>query len=82
MDELNPNHPTTKLLRDEWHKIAALLMLKSGEHHVVVTSDDIHQLMEVGANITVQELHDGLHIRLVDDATAIRLARKHGGLPS
>jgi len=32
--------------------------------------------------IAVQELSDGLHLWFVDEKTAQKLARKHGGLPT
>lgn len=78
--ELNPNHQTTQAVHDHWHKIAAIVMQKLGADHVVITADDLRRMPE-GMFVTVQELDDGLHVRFVDEATARRLAREHGGLP-
>lgn len=80
MAELNPNHQMTSAMREHWQKIAALLVHKAGGH-VVLTSEDIEG---AGADmfLTIRENHDGLHLQLVDRATAQRLAREHGGLPS
>lgn len=78
---LNPNHPTTQAMEDLWHKMAALLMVKFGTDHVVITLDDLDQL-QGGKCITVQELDDGIHLTIVDEETALRLARQHGGLPA
>jgi hypothetical protein len=82
--ELNPNHPTTTSVREQWHKLCALLMVKLGTDHVVITPNDIERLVRAGAGraIVVQELADGLHLRMVDQAEADRLAREHGGRPT
>lgn len=82
--ELNPNHPTTTVVREQWHKLCALLMAKLGTDHVVITAADIDRLVREGGGraIVVQELADGLHLRMVDPAEADRLARVHGGRPT
>ncbi len=82
MTELNPNHPTTQQLHDQWSKIAAILIRKMGTRHVVITQEDIIALSNTSSNIAVQELEDGLHLRLVDDVEARRLAAQEGGLPN
>lgn len=82
MTELNPNHPTTQAVHDHWHKIAALIMHKLDLDHVVITPDDINQLMRANSSITMQELGDGIHLRIVDRVTAEKLARENGGLPN
>lgn len=75
---LNPHHPTTISLNDQWHKIAAILVSKAGGHAVISSVD----VREMTGFIAVQELHDGLHLRVVDEETAKRLARENGGLPN
>lgn len=80
MKALNPNHPVTRMLDDQWHKLAALAVLKAGGH-VVITMEDLLAFAPGDLNITVQELPDGIHLRIVDRAEAERLARKEGGLP-
>jgi hypothetical protein len=79
--ELNPNHPVTQQVSDHWHKICALLMAKLGTDHVVITLADIAR-MEPNSAITIQELHDGLHLRIVNPEQADEIARREGGLPS
>jgi hypothetical protein len=79
--ELNPNHPTTKAVHDEWHTLAAVLMKKFGTDHVVVSLDDL-KLLTPGSGIALQELDDGLHLRIVTAEQAAALAKKHGGLPT
>lgn len=73
--ELNPNNPTTKAVHAQWHKLCALLMHKLKLDHVVITPDDLVQLIDVpgGVNITVREDIEGIHLRLVGDAQAARL---------
>lgn len=80
MVEFNPNHRVTQAMHDQWHKICALLMMKMGQKHVIITPADIENIGLESA-IAVQELPDGIHIRLVDEKTALRLAREEGGLP-
>lgn len=80
-DALNPNHPTTRALEDQWHKIAALIMHKMGIDHVVISAQDIASMGGAKA-VTAQELSDGLHFRLVDYVTGEKLARMEGGLPT
>lgn len=79
--ELNPQHPVTQAMHDHWHKIVGVLVHKLGQGHIVITLDDL-RAMPANVGITCQELTDGIHLRLVDEATAHRLARKEGGLPS
>lgn len=82
MAELNPNHPTLNNVREQWGKMAAILIHKFGLTHVVVTAADIEAFANSGlCNITIQDNLDGIHLNLVDEATANALARKEGGLP-
>lgn len=80
MSALNPNHEVTQAIAEQWHKLAAVLVQKAGGH-VVISTSDIIDLPEDSA-IVVQELHDGIHLRIVDGATARALAIAEGGLPS
>ena len=78
MNEINPNHPTTRWVSDHWHKLCALVVQQAGGH-VVISMKDL--LAMDGKAITVQELADGLHLRIVSMAEGERLAREHGGMP-
>ncbi len=84
--ELNPNHEVTTTIRDHWHKIALLLMYKSGDFHAVITTEDLEALAGIFPGdmpaITICEKDDGLHVMLVPLKEGERLAREHGGLPS
>jgi hypothetical protein len=80
--ELNPNHPVTQELREQWYKLCACLMLKFGVDTVDLTSADIEKLSSSGrANITVRPAGDVITLALVSDSEALRLARREGGLP-
>lgn len=84
--ELNPNHPVTKEVRDSWHKYLAILMLKTGNHHLVITPADVDDFLHSGFGaVTVKDGEQGdgnLHFRLVSMSEGERLAREEGGLPA
>lgn len=80
--ELNPNHEVTQKVHDHWHKFAALIMHKLGQTEVVITMDDIESLhANGGVNISVQELYEGIHLKLVGEEESKALLKQHGGLP-
>jgi hypothetical protein len=81
MPALNPNHPVTQAMNDHWHKVTALVMQKLGVRHMVISGADL-AAMPADMFMVVQELSDGIHVRFVDEATARRLARENGGLPT
>lgn len=64
----------------QWHKLAAIMMHKAGTDHVIITAADVSAIQ--GSSIVVQELADGLHVRLVDEHEGARLARQAGELPT
>lgn len=74
--ELNPQHPVTESVHDQWHKIVALLMIKHGWTKTVITHKDIEALInrKEGTNVTICEKEDGVHLELVDNKTAHLLA--------
>lgn len=87
-DEWNPNHPVTREMRDQWHKIAAILMLKFGKDDVEITTADIEQLANSNkANIVCRPSGGKagwasvLRIQLVSDEEARRLSKLAGGEP-
>jgi hypothetical protein len=76
-NERNPEHEVTQAMREHWHKVAALILFKlSPDKEVVITPDDLVRVQAAfdgGVNIVVQELDDGLHIRLVTAAEGTEL---------
>lgn len=80
---MNPNHPVTSSFREQWYKIAALLLFKSGAAEAAITVADIERFAESGiANITMRATGNIITLALVSDAEAARLARQEGGLPA
>jgi len=85
--ELNPNHRTTAAVHDMWHKIAALLVRRyvgDSDQPLVITEAELHAFAEGDRRaITIRFVDgQGIVLGLVDEASARRLARKEGGLPS
>ena len=82
--ELNPNHPVTTQVRDQWHKLLAFAMFKNGTRTLTITLADMNRFEEVlpGGCIVFQPKGDAITIRLVSAEEGERLARQQGGLPA
>ena len=82
--ELNPNHKVVRQVRDHWHKIAAMIMVKLNLKELQITRADIDKVA-AGGNVNIVldargEAQTGvMTIRIVDDKTAAELARTEGG---
>lgn len=81
--ELNPNHKVVRQAREQWHKIAALIMVKLGLTELQLTLEDVEKIAQGNVNI-VLDARGGretgvLTVRIVDDQTAEELARREGG---
>ena len=82
MSELNPNHGVTQELREQWHKLCALVLFKSGAKEIRITAEDIERFTKSGLGaITARPKGDVITLTLVSEAEGARLARKDGGLP-
>lgn len=82
MAELNPNHLVTQEFREQWYKLCAILIFKTGATSVQITSADVESFATSGrANITCRAEGDIITLALVSDASAAVLARMEGGLP-
>jgi len=80
-DELNPDHPVTRLTHDNWHKIVGVLMLKFGLTDVEILSEDVLRLGD-NEKCVVADCRGGKFvIRVMDMAEGEKLARREGGLP-
>lgn len=82
--ELNPNHPVTQEIRDQWHKLAALTLFILGTPELEITAEDIEEFSQAlgpGAAVACDARGGKLTLRLVNGAEAARLARHEGGLP-
>ena len=74
-DEINPNHPMTKQMRENWHKIVALLLMKltAGEG-ATITTQDLQRLAARDVAVAVKDTPEGLNVFIVDTEEARRLA--------
>ncbi|MGB8422205.1 hypothetical protein [Paraburkholderia sp.] len=85
MPKLNPNHPVTQMLDEEFmHKIAAILVMKAGGR-AEVTLEDLAAFGnlfggEMPTLVTKSNNHN-IEFWLVSETEARQLARKEGGLP-
>lgn len=78
-DEINPDHPTTKGISDQWHKIAALILYKIGWDEILLTVDDVERgLAEGSMAVVAHETKDGLKIKRMTMADALVYARESG----
>lgn len=77
MSELNPDHPVLEKLRDQWHKICLVLMLRLKEKEIVITAADVKAVLESPySNIIAHDKHDGLHVILATDEEAAIAVRR------
>lgn len=81
--ELNPNHPVTSTLHNEWHKLLVLVMLKFERSAVTLTLDEIRRFAE-GPELAIvaHDKHNRIELRIVTLEEAERLARLEGGRPT
>lgn len=79
--EVNPNHPVTQFARDQWHKIACLIMLKCGLDEMEITPELIAKLGQ-DRSIVLDCRGGHMVVRLVGPEEARRLAAEEGGLPA
>ena len=81
--ELNPNNKVVRQAHDNWHKIAALIMVKLGLKELPITIDDVNRIAAGNINIVLDargESETGvMTVRIVDDSTAEQLAKAEGG---
>ena len=81
MSELNPNHPVVVETRDQWHKLAAILMAKFGHNEVEILPEDVANLGDNQKGIVIDTRGGRFVLRLVSMEEGERLAREAGGLP-
>lgn len=80
---LNPNNPVARQVGNQWHKIAALIMLKLEKTELAITAEDI---MKLGPDVNIfvdarpRPGGESIIIKIVDEKTAIKLAREACGM--
>lgn len=90
--EVNPNHRTTRAMQDNSDMYAKLLCCVLEKYadvlprDVVITEADLARIQRKFAGsvgtIVVNDQRDGMHLSVVDDEEARRIAKREGGLPS
>jgi hypothetical protein len=62
--ELNPSHPVTSGLQDQWHKLLAIHMRKQGLKEITITQNDIEEVVALPTMpvVVAHEKKDGIHI--------------------
>lgn len=66
------------MMEDQWHKVAAIIMMKHGIEKIVITAEDIDKMAEFNGAVVAHETSAGLEISLLDGASAKRMALKNG----
>ena len=84
MNEKNPNHPVTRTMHDQWHKIVAILVARSASGKIEISEEEIARWAEKfdGYSVVIKDSNHKLTLWLVDEKEGERLARKEGGLPA
>lgn len=72
---------TVDAMADQWAKFMAIYMHRERIAEIVITAKDVRAINEDvnTPTIVVQELHDGLHIKVVPMEEAQRLAKANKG---
>jgi len=77
--ELNPDNPIVKQTHGQWHKIAAMIMVKLGVTELQIDHEDVLKVAQGNVNIVLDARGESakgyITIRIVDDKTAHELAK-------
>lgn len=70
---------TVDALADQWAKLFAIYLYREGIKEIVITVPDIALITEDPSEptIVVQELEDGLHVKILPIKEAVALAEKN-----
>jgi len=80
--EYNPNHPVTREVHDQWHKIVALIMLHFGITEFRLTDDMIRNMpRDIAVVFDSRKAMGDAVVKLVSMSDAIKMAKNEGGLP-
>jgi hypothetical protein len=72
--EMNPQHPVTQAAREQWHKLAALLVQKLGGK-AVITTEEIAAIGSRAIVVHFKETTIELDLVTMNDAQAIVAAQ-------
>jgi hypothetical protein len=82
VNKLNPNHPVSQEIDDDFmSKVLAVVVMKCGGR-VEITAEEVREY-SVNAQTLVTHIHPrSVELRLVGDEEASAILREHGGLPA
>jgi hypothetical protein len=84
-DAINPNHPVMKEIENQWYKLCAILIHKSGETSIEITPADIQALSDMfggEAPAIIADARGGaFKLTLMPISEGIKLGTMEGGLP-
>ncbi len=83
MSEINPNNAHLVAMREQWQKIVGILLHKfSPGREVIITAKDIEALATIAPGeipvVVSFEQRDGIHLRMVGQREARKLAARFG----
>lgn len=78
-DELNPDHPVTAALHDQWHKLLAVVMHRFKIENIVITKDDILAFDDEHPNCSIlaHDKSDGLHLSIISRDAGEELVKEY-----
>ena len=80
-DELNPDHPVTKALHGNWHKIVYLIMRKYRLKPVFTEAEIEKFFSGPEMAVVLRDANNELSVEIVTMEEGERLAREVGGVP-
>lgn len=73
MSERNPDHPVTRVLHDQWHKLLAIVMWKLRVHEITLAEADVQGFtvrFPDGSAVVAHDTRAGLRLILADPKRA------------
>jgi hypothetical protein len=72
---------TVDALADQWAKLFAIYLYREGIKEIIISSPDIKAICDdtTEPTIVVQELADGLHVKILPITEALALAKQNKG---
>lgn len=77
--KMNPGHELANEYDDMWPNIAALIMKKLGVQRLLITPEDVEELLNEDTCLAIGENAEGLHISVITMAEAAKLAEDQRG---
>lgn len=81
-ESINPNHPVTRAMDTEWHKLAAIAVFQAGGRIEITTADIEAFHRSRNRILAVKSGRTAIVLELLDDAAAAELAARFGGRPA